>query len=78
MVKDIFVVFVSMFFISSGILFMFWAVEFRDWILKWHNKPVMWQNLMFERSYIFSFRFGGFFSFVVGCLLIWIYFLHRS
>lgn len=68
------VIFIAIFLIGAGSIYLFWPEAFRDWILKTSLiKPVMWQKIMFTPSYILAFRVGGFVSIVVGGYLIWLY-----
>ena len=68
------------FFLTAGLLFLFWPERLRDTILKSYaqidrTKPVPWQQVMFAPGYILSQRIGGVLSICVSLFLIWLYFL---
>ena len=76
------IIVLSIFFFGSGMLFLFWPEELRDWTLKSYARaglarPVFLQKLMFTRGYILAFRIGGAFAVIISCLILFWYYVQH-
>ena len=66
------VMFVAIFFIVTGLISLFWSEAMRDYIFKNSFKPEWFKKILFNSGYIVLLRVIGFLSIVVGCYLIWL------
>lgn len=75
------VLFLSIFFLVAGLIFLFWPEEMRDWILKSYAhagfaRPILMEKLMFTRGYILAFRVAGVIAIVISSFLVLLYARH--
>jgi len=68
----------SVFFIATGMLFLFWPEQLRDWSLRGRHRPLPMEGVMFTKAYIVSFRVGGAVSLIAGIGLIAWWFLGKQ
>jgi hypothetical protein len=71
--------FLSLFFVVAGLIFLFHPEELRDSVLGSYRRvgfarAVFLQRLMFTRGYIVAFRIAGGLAIIIGGLLPWLYF----
>ena len=73
------VILVAIFFFCAGLIFVFWPMELRDWILQSYvhmgfKEPLFMQKEMFTPSYILSFKVAGVLEIFVSGFLVCFYF----